>query len=92
MPELNRLQSKYQDQGLIVIALSDEDKERLIKFANKNPFIVTTAYSNEFNWADIQSERPMTFLINREGVIVDYFTGGYDFDFFESKIINHLDQ
>lgn len=90
MPELNRLQSKYQDQGLIVIALSDEDKERLIKFANKKPFIATAAYSKEFNWADIQSERPMTFLINREGVIVDYFTGGYDFTFFESKIINYL--
>ena len=90
MPELNRLQSKYQDQGLTVIALSDEDNERLIKFANKNPFIATAAYSKEFNWADIQSERPMTFLINREGVIVDYFTGGYDFTFFESKIINYL--
>ena len=90
MPELNRLQKKYQDQGLIVIALSDEDKERLIKFAIKNPFIVSAAYSMEFNWADIQSERPMTFLINREGIIVDYFTGGYDYAFFESKIINHL--
>ena len=90
MPELNRLQSKYQDQGLTVIALSDEDNERLIKFANKYPFIVTAAYSKEFNWADIQSERPMTFLINREGVIVDYFTGGYDFTYFESKIINYL--
>ncbi len=90
MPELNRLQNKYQDQGLIVIALSDEDKERLIKFAKKNPFIVTAAYSKEFNWAGIQSERPMTFLINREGVIVDYFTGGYNFTFFESKIINYL--
>jgi len=33
----------------------------------------------------------MTFLINKEGIIVDYFTGGYDFEFFESKIIGHLD-
>jgi thiol-disulfide isomerase/thioredoxin len=92
MPELNRLQNKYQDQGLIVIALSDEDKESLIKFANKKPFIANAAYSNEFTWADIQSERPMTFLINREGIIVDYFTGGYDFAYFESKIINYLKQ
>jgi cytochrome c biogenesis protein CcmG/thiol:disulfide interchange protein DsbE len=90
MPELNRLQKKYQDEGLVVIVLSDEDKEKLIKFANKKPFIVSAAYSKEFNWADIQSERPMTFLINREGIIVDYFTGGYDFAFFESKIINYL--
>jgi peroxiredoxin len=92
MPELNKLQSKYQDQGLTVIALSDEDKDRLMQFANKNPFIVTAAYSNEFNWADIQTERPMSFLINREGIIVDYFTGGYDFEFFESKILKHLNK
>ncbi len=90
MPELNRLQKKYQGQGLIVIALSDEDKEKLIKFATKKPFIVSAAYSKEFNWADIQSERPMTFLINKEGVIVDYFTGGYNFEFFESKIARYL--
>lgn len=92
MPELNRLQRKYQDQGLVVVALSDEDKGSLIKFANKKPFIATAAYSKEFTWADIQSERPMTFLINREGIIVDYFTGGYDFAYFESKIINHLNE
>jgi peroxiredoxin len=90
MPDLNRLQSKYQDQGLTVIALSDEEKDRLIKFADKRPFIVTAAYTKEFNWADIQSERPITFLVNSEGVIIDYFTGGYDFTFFESKIINYL--
>jgi thiol-disulfide isomerase/thioredoxin len=90
MPELNKLQSKYGDQGLIVIALSDEDKERLIKFSENKPFTVTAAYSKEFNWADIQTERPITFLIDREGVIVDYFTGGYDFDFFESKIRGHI--
>ena len=91
MPELNKLQSKYQDQGLVVIALSDEEKDRLLKFAKKKPFTGTAAYSKEFDWADIQSERPMTFLIDREGVIVDYFTGGYDFDFFESKIKGHLE-
>jgi len=92
MPELNKLQSKYQDQGLTVIALSDEDKERLIEFSKKNPLTVTAAYSKEFDWADIQTERPMTFLINREGIIIDYFTGGYDFNFFESKIINLLNE
>ena len=91
MPELNKLQSKYGDQGLVVIALSDEDKERLIRFSEKKPFTVTAAYSKEFNWADIQSERPMSFLIDKEGFIVDYFTGGYDFEFFESKIRDHLE-
>jgi len=94
MPELNRLQKNYKDQGLIVIALSDETKKRLLKFAKKNPFTVVAAYTKEFDWADIQSERPMTFLINKNGIIVDYFTGGYDYEydyeFFESKIRKYL--
>ena len=67
------------------------DKERLTEFAEQKPFSAVAAYSKEFDWADIQTERPMTFLIDRDGVIVDYFTGGYDFSFFESKIIDHLD-
>lgn len=92
MPELNRLQSNYKDQGLLVIALSDENKERLQQFASKKPFTVSAAYSKEFKWGDIQTERPMTFLINREGVIVDYFTGGYDYDFFEEKVIKYLER
>lgn len=90
MPELSRLQEKYKNQGLMVIALSDEDKGRLLKFTLKRPLAVTVAYSKTFTWGDIQTERPMTFLINKDGVIVNYFTGGYDFEFFESKIIQHL--
>ena len=90
MPELNRLQDKYATHGLVVIALSDENKDRLLKFGRKTPFTVSVAYSKEFDWGDIESERPVTFLIDREGTIVDYFTGGYDYDFFESKILAHL--
>ena len=90
MPELNRLQAKYDDQGLVVIALSDENRDRLLKFSAKNPFTVSAAYSKEFDWAGIESERPITFLINREGNIVEYFTGGYDYDFFEAKVVRLL--
>ncbi|MBT8218260.1 MAG: TlpA family protein disulfide reductase [Bacteroidia bacterium] len=92
MPGLNRLQRNYEDKGLVVLALSDEEKSRLERFAEKYPFTVTAAYSKEFDWADIQSERPMTFLINREGIIVDYFTGGYDYEYFESKVSKYLEE
>ncbi len=90
MPELNRLQKKYEDKGLVVIVLSDEDKDKLIEFAQKRPFDALAAYSTDFDWAGIQSERPMTFLLNKEGIIVEYFTGGYNFNFFETKILKHL--
>ncbi len=90
MPELNKLQKKYEGKGLVVLVLSDEEKDKLLKFAQKKPFIAIAAYSTEFDWADIQTERPMTFLINKEGIIVDYFTGGYDLEFFETEILKYL--
>jgi len=90
MPELNRLHSNYNDQGLVVIALSDEDRSRLLKFDEKIPFSAIAAYSKEFDWADLKTERPNTFLIDREGIVVDYFTGGYDYEYFESKIMDYL--
>ena len=90
MPELNKLQVDYQDKGLVVLALSDEKKERLDAFNKKKPFLVEAAYTTTFDWANIKDERPMTFLINREGVIVDYFTGGYSYEFFKEKVLEHL--
>ncbi len=90
MPDFNKLQEVYADQGLVVIALSDEDRESLSKFAEKRPFVAQAAYSSEFNWADIQTERPITFLIDKENVIADYFTGRHDYEYFESKVKAYL--
>ena len=90
MPDLNRLQENYGNQGLIVLALTDEQKEKVEKFANKRPFKAMAAYTDRFTWADIQTERPITFLIDKQGNVVDYFTGGYDYDFFEAKVNEYL--
>ncbi|NER14732.1 redoxin domain-containing protein [Leptobacterium flavescens] len=90
MPDLNRLQEKYKDKGLTVIALSDEKRERLLKFAERKPFEALSAYTEKFKWVQLGSERPATFLINKEGVVKAYFTGSYDFDFFESEILKYL--
>ena len=91
MPDLNKLHNNYKNDGLVVIALSDESKETLNKFAQSKPFTAIAAYSKEFIWANIQSERPMSFLIDKNGVIVEYFTGGYEYAFFEDKIKIYLE-
>ncbi len=86
MPDLNRLHETYKDKGLAVIVLSDESRDRLIKFMEKKPMQVVSGFVTEFSWATMGSERPVTFLIDRKGVVVDYYTGAYDFEFFESEV------
>ena len=86
MPHLNDIQKKYADQDVQVIAFSDEDPKRIQKYSSKFPFEALSVYGTSFPWANMKSERPVTFLIDDQGIIVDYFTGGYDFEFFDRQI------
>lgn len=90
IPDLNELQTAYRDKGLEVITISDEKRERLIKFHDKNEMLVNSGYVTSFDWATMGSERPVTFLVDKSGLILDYYTGAYDYQFFESKILEHL--
>ena len=90
MPELNKLYDNYKDQGLIVLTLSDETPERVLKFMEKHEIKTVSAVTKKFSWCDIQTERPITFLVDKQGVIIDYFTGGYDYTYFENKIEKHM--
>ncbi len=49
-----------------------------------------SGYLEEFPWVDMGSERPVTFLIDRSGVVRDYFTGPWDLDFFSDEIEPYL--
>lgn len=92
MPDLNRLQKVYADEGLTVIALSDESRETVLDYAKQYPFDFLSGYVDVFEWArdDLGSVRPVTFLIDKKGIIQEYFTGAYSYDFFESKVKQFL--
>jgi len=90
IPDLNQLQNDYKNKGLEVIIISDEKRDRLLRFHEKNNLTVTSGYVEHFDWANMGSERPVTFLLNQEGVIVHYFTGAYDYAHFESKVKEYL--
>lgn len=90
IPDLNRLQNDYGDKGLAVIIISDEQRDRLLRFHERNNLAVTSGYVKRFDWANMGNERPVTFLINQEGVIVHYFTGAYDYEHFEEKVLEYL--
>lgn len=92
MPDLNRLQKVYADEGLTVIALSDESRETVLDYAKQYPFDFVSGYVDVFEWVsgDLGSARPVTFLIDKKGIIQEYFTGAYNYDFFESKVTPFL--
>jgi len=89
MPELDRLQREYSCD-LVVLTISDEEEDELIAYQEEFKFAMRGGYVDEFPWVDMGSERPVTFLIDRSGVVRDYFTGPWDFDFFAKAIDPYL--
>ncbi|MCG8525308.1 MAG: TlpA family protein disulfide reductase [Opitutales bacterium] len=88
MPELEKLQHDFRDKGLVVIALSDESREKLLKFSSNQKHDFTTVYNRQIEWIEISmgTARPLNLIIDRDGIIKGYFTGARDYDFFEKQI------
>ena len=91
MPDLNQLQSDFKEEGLVVLAISDETEKRLLPYIKKHPFKAICGRVDNFDWSDLNSERPATFLIDKKGIIRAYYTGPYDYEFFADKIKPYLE-
>lgn len=93
MPSLNQLYKEMKSSGLEVVAVSTDTSPKKVKkyIANKN-----------FDFTVVMDEResvfrkygvfslPTTFLIDREGIIVDIFIGEYNWT--DSSIKERLKQ
>ncbi|MEQ9593415.1 MAG: TlpA disulfide reductase family protein [Cyclobacteriaceae bacterium] len=90
MPDLNKLQADYRDKGLEIIVISDEKRDRLLRYHEKNEMTVNSGYLEQFDWAEMGSERPVTFLLDKNGVVQEYFTGAWDYEYFEAKVTPYL--
>lgn len=90
LPTLDRLHRSYRDQGLTVIALSDESRQHLQDFFDKDPVELIAVYTEQYNWLLIDSFRPLTLIIDREGILRDHLLGARSFEDFESRILPHL--
>ena len=89
MPELDQLQRDHA-ADLVVLTLSDETRGKLLDYDREFGYAMRSGYLEEFPWVDMGSERPVTFLIDRSGVVRDYFTGPWDLDFFSDEIEPYL--
>ena len=86
MPELNRLQAAYADRGLVVLNLSDEKPETLRKYFAENPMKTVAGYASTFGDYEVGGARPVSVVIDRDGVIREFFAGGQEYGYFEGKV------
>lgn len=87
IPHFIKLADRYKDD-LVIIGISNEDKETISKFAAQNGINYTLAVGS-YNMAPPYSEItaiPTTFFIDGEGIIRNVVVGYHDFKELESKI------
>ena len=89
IPDLKALHETYKDKGLTVLAISVDEPSQIVEpFVRKMEIPYTTLLGDE-KVADAFGGivgLPTTFLIDRDGKIVDTFVGGTPKEVFESKI------
>lgn len=81
IPLLDSLQKKYSQQGLSVLALaSDSGEEAVREFLGETPVTYRVIHDRGAKVARSYGVLPIpvTFLINRQGVIVKRYAGGRD--------------
>lgn len=95
IPDLNRLQEEYRDQGLVVLSISDEDRGTLTEFQKNLPLQTTSGFLEEGSKMPSMVEagfeiRPTSYIIDREGVARLYILGARDYTYFKKAIQPYL--
>ncbi len=93
MPDLNRLQQAYGDH-LVVLTITDEDPETIAKFEPLTRMSVLKGWVRPgaegglFVRPDVA--RPVTHIIDSNGILRDTLIGQQTFDQFETKVLPYL--
>lgn len=96
LPELNRLQERYGPDGLVVVTISDERRETIQRFERDEVELKTVSgyMPPEREWPSpydrVLDSRPMSFVIDREGRIQNFWRGAADFLVFQRAVAPHL--
>ncbi len=78
MPAIDRFYEAYKDEGLVVLAINEEESEETVRpFIQANNFSFPVLLDTEGRVAQQYSTRsfPTTFIIDRQGVIQHVQTG-----------------
>ena len=89
LPDIDRLQRDYAGRGLVVVTLSNEDRERLLKFSQEHPLGTLNVYATDLGWLDVGG-RPVSMLIDRDGVVRECLIGARTYSDFERTVKQYL--
>jgi len=95
IPELNRLQDRYRDDGLVVLSISDETLDELVAFEDAIGMNTLSAYAREMEQLPVTVRkafeiRPTTYIVDRQGNYRKYILGARDYAYFEKAIKPYL--
>lgn len=95
LPDLNELQTKYADRGLVVLTISDESPATLEDFETDLPLNTTAGYVEDAAslpdpYRRTLQIRPTSYVIDRDGIIRDFVLGAQDLPTFERMISPYL--
>ena len=95
MPDLNRLQADYQDEGLVVLTLSDETPEELEAFGdliplNTVPGLIKDPRSLPMPYVKMLDGRPESYVIDRDGVLREFVLGARNYVYFNEIVKPYL--
>ncbi len=95
LPELDRLQTNYAEQGLTVITISDEDREILEMFEDLWPKHTVSGYVSpdsvpEPYYSELIVGRPISYVIDRDGISREFILGAGNYELFEQYIRPHI--
>ncbi|MCP4901187.1 MAG: hypothetical protein GY906_29810, partial [bacterium] len=85
---LDRLQKSYGEQGLVILHISDESTETLSKYLAEHPMSTVHGQAAPLPWLD--TGRPTTYLLDREGVVRKVVLGSRSYEYFEAMITPYL--
>ena len=95
MPELNRLQQNYRDDGLVVLTISDEPRPELLAFEEIVPYQTLAGYVPSPEalpdpFRRTLAMRPTTYVIDRDGYLRRFIKGAGTYAFFEQLVRPYL--
>ena len=90
LPGIDRLQRDYAARGLVVVTLSNEERELLRRFAAKYPMATLNVYASRLGWLEVGG-RPVSIVIDRSGVVRACLIGRRSYAEFERTVRPYLE-
>ena len=73
----------------MVVTLSNEERDLLLRFAKQHPFTTLNAYASQLGWLAVPG-RPLSMVIDRDGVVRECMIGARSYDELREKVERYL--